>query len=47
VIGTNAGVAETSWNAATVWTYVAAAIAVLVVVNLLVVLLLVRRSHED
>jgi hypothetical protein len=30
-----------------VWTYVAAGIAVLVVVNLLVVLLLVRRSHEE
>jgi hypothetical protein len=30
-----------------VWIYVAAGIGVLVVVNLLVVLLLVRRSRED
>jgi hypothetical protein len=30
-----------------VWTYVAAGIGVLIVVNLLVILLLVRRSHEE
>jgi hypothetical protein len=36
-----------SSNAATVWIYVAAGIGVLVVVNLLVILLLVRRSREE